>query len=58
MMSGGQFYEKSPEEVVQCFDTIAENAQNLETDTSLDATRVKSTPTGGGKHHVKDNDDL
>ena len=28
MMSGGQFYEKSPEETVQCFDTIVENAQN------------------------------
>ena len=28
MMSGGQFYEKSLKEVVQCFDTIAENARN------------------------------
>ena len=26
MMSGGQFYEKSPKEVVQRFDTMAENA--------------------------------
>ena len=43
---------------MQCFDTIAENAQNWETNTSLDATRVHSTPTGGGKHHVKENDDL
>ena len=58
MMSGGQFYEKSPEEVVQCFDSIVENAWNWETNTSLDATRVHSMPTEGGKHHVKDNDDL
>ena len=58
MMSGGQFYEKSPEEAVQCVDTIAKNAWNWETNTSLDATRVHSTPTGGGKHHVKENDDL
>ena len=58
MMSGGQFYEKSLEEVVQYFDTIAENAWNWETNTSLDATRVHSTPTGGGKHHAKENDDL
>ena len=26
MMSGGQLHEKSPEEDVQCFDTIEENA--------------------------------
>ena len=58
MMSGGQFYEKSSEEVVQCFDTIVKNARNWKTNTSLDATRVHSTPTGGGKHHVKENDDL
>ena len=58
MISGGQFYEKIPEGVVQCFDTIAENAQNWETYTSLDATRVHSMPTEGGKHHVKENDDL
>ena len=38
---------------MQCFDTIAENAWNWETNTSLDAT-----PTGGGKHHVKETDDL
>ena len=48
MMSGGQFYEKSPKEAMQCFDTIAKNARNLETNTSLDAARVHSTPTGGG----------
>ena len=58
MMSGGQFYEKSPEEAVQCFDSIAENAQNWESNTSLDSTRVHSMPIGGGKHHVKENDDL
>ena len=58
MMSGGQFYEKSLEEVLQCFDTIAENAQNWETNISVDATRVHSIPSGGGKHHVKENDDL
>ena len=58
MMSGGQFYEKSPKEAMQCFDTIVENAWNWETNTYLDATRVKSTPTGGGKHNVKENDDL
>ena len=58
MMSGGQFYEKILEEVVQCFDIIAKNARNWETNTSLDATRVHSMPTGGGKHHVKKKDDL
>ena len=58
MMSGGQLYEKSPKENVQCFDTLAENAWNWEINTSLDATRVHSTPIVGGKHHVKENDDL
>ena len=43
---------------MQCFDTIVENARNWETNTSLDATRVHSTPTRGGKHHLKENDDL
>ena len=57
MISGGQFYEKILEEAMQCLDTIAENAWNWETNTSLYATRVHSTPTGGGKHHVKENDD-
>ena len=40
------------------FDIIAENARNWETNTSLDSTRVHSTPTRGGKYHVKENDDL
>ena len=43
---------------MQCFDIIAENSRNWETNTSFDATRVHSTPTRGGKHHVKENDDL
>ena len=58
MMSGGQFYEKSLEEAMQCFDTIEENARNWETSTALDAIRVHSTPIRGGKHHVKENDEL
>ena len=58
MMSRGKFYEKSPKEAMQCFDTITENVGNWETNTSLDAAKVHSTPTGGGKHHVKENDDL
>ena len=42
----------------QFFDTIAENAQTWETNTSLDIVKVYSTPTGGEIHHLRENDDL
>ena len=58
MVCVGEFYEKRTREVVQCFDTIAENAQTWETNTSLDTTKVHSTPTGGGIHHLRENDNL
>ena len=58
MMCAGEFYEKSDREVVQFFDTIAENARTWETNTSLDTTKVNCTPTGGGIHHLRENDDL
>ena len=53
-----EFYEKNAREAVQIFDTIAENAQTWETNTSLDTAKVHSTPTGGGIHHLRENDDL
>ena len=58
MMYAGEFYEKSAREAVQFFDTIAEKARTWETNTSLDTAKVHSTPTGGGIHHLRDNDDL
>ena len=57
-MCVGEFYEKSAREAVQFFDTIAENARTWENNTSLDPTKVHSTPTGGGIHHLRENDDL
>ena len=58
LMCAGEFYEKSAREVIQFFDTIAENARTWETHTSLDTAKVHSTPTGGGIHHLRENDDL
>ena len=58
MMCAGEFYEKSTREAVQFFDIIAENARIWETNTSLDTTKVHSTPTGRGIHHLRENDDL
>ena len=58
MMCAGEFYEKSAREAIQFFDTIAENARTWETNTSLDTAKVHSTPTGGGIHHLRENDDL
>ena len=58
MMCAGEFYEKSIREAVQFFDTIAENSRTWETNTSLDTAKVHSTPTGGGIHHLRENDDL
>ena len=58
MMCAGEFYEKSVREAVQFFDTIVENARNWETNTSLDTAKVHSTPTRGGIHHLRENDDL
>ena len=57
-MCEGEFYEKSAREAMQFFDTIVENARTWETNTSIDTAKVHSTPTGGGIHHVRDNDDL
>ena len=58
MMRAGEFYEKSAREGVQFFDTIAKNARTWETNTSLDTSKVHSTPKGGGIHHLRENDDL
>ena len=57
-MCAGEFYEKSAREVMQFFNTIAENARTWETNTSLDTSKVHITPTGGGIHHLRENDDL
>ena len=58
MMCSGEFYEKSAREAIQLFDTIAENDQTWETHTSEDTAKVHSTLTGGGIHHLRENDDL
>ena len=58
MMCAGEFYEKSAREAIQFFDTIAENARTWETNTSVDTAKVHSTPTGGGIHHLRENDDF
>ena len=58
LMCAGEFYEKSAREAIQFFDTIAENARTWETNTSLDIAKVHNTPTGGGIHHLRENDDL
>ena len=58
MMYAGEFYEKSAREAIQFFDTIAENARTWETNTILDTTKVHSTPTGGGIHHLRESGDL
>ena len=58
MMCAGEFYEKSAREAIQLFDTIAENARTWETNTFVNTAKVHSTPTGGGIHHLRENDDL
>ena len=58
MMCVREFYEKSAKETMQFFDTITKNARTWETNTSLDTAKVHSTPTGGGIHHLRENDDL
>ena len=58
MMCVGEFYEKSAREPIPLFDTIAENARTWETNTSVNIAKVHSTPTGGGIHHLRENDDL
>ena len=57
-MCAGEFYEKSAREAVQFFDTIEENARAWETNTSLATAKVHSTPTRGGIHHLRGNDNL
>ena len=57
-MCAREFYEKSAREAIQFFDTIAENARTWETYTSVDTAKVHNTPTEGGLHHLRENDDL
>ena len=57
-MCVGEFYEKSAREAVQFFDAIAENARTCETNASLDTAKVHNTPTQGGIHHLREDDDL
>ena len=57
-MCAREIYEKRAKEEVQFFGTIAKNARTWETNTSLDTAKVHSTPTGGGIHHLSENDDL
>ena len=58
MMCAGELYEKSAREAIQFFDTIEENARTWETNTFVDTAKVHSTRTGGGIHHLRENDDL
>ena len=58
MMCAGEFYEKSAREVIQLFETIAENARTWDTNTSIDTAKVHSTSGGGGIHHLRENDEL
>ena len=58
MMFAGEFYEKRAREAVKYLDAIAENARTWETNTSLDTDKVHGIPTGGGIHHLRENDDL
>ena len=58
MMCAGEFYEKSAREAIQLFDTIAEKARTWETNTSVDIAKVHSISTGGGLHHLRENDEL
>ena len=58
MMCAGEFYEKSAREVIQLFDTIAENARTWETNTAVDTDKVHSTSTRGGIHHLRENYEL
>ena len=58
MMCAGEFYEKSAREAIQFFDTIVKKSRTWETNTSVDTAKVHSTPTGGGIHHLRENDDL
>ena len=53
MMSAGEFYEKSARKAIQFFDTIAENARTWENNTSVETTKVLTTPTGGRIHHLR-----
>ena len=58
MMCAGEFYEKRAREAVQFFDTTVKNARTWVTNTSLDISKVHTTPTGGGMHHLRENDDM
>ncbi|MBE2321308.1 retrotransposon gag domain-containing protein, partial [Solirubrobacter sp. CPCC 204708] len=58
MMSGGELFEKSPEQAIPYFDRLSESARNWEVNTTPDVVKRGSTPSSGGKFQLKEQDDL
>ena len=59
LMSNGTFEDKDPNEAMDYLKFLAENAQNWDTiGTCEPPTKTHSTPSGGGIHHLKENDEL
>jgi hypothetical protein len=60
MMCNGAFLNKDPNEAWQYFDQLAENAQSWDPSApSENSSKTKpSTTSGGGRHHLGEEDDL
>lgn len=58
MMCNGEFMNKDPDEAFDYFDLLAENAQSWDTTDTLDRSKPSTNPSGGGKYHLREDDDL
>uniref|UniRef100_A0A2N9HUD7 Retrovirus-related Pol polyprotein from transposon TNT 1-94-like beta-barrel domain-containing protein n=1 Tax=Fagus sylvatica TaxID=28930 RepID=A0A2N9HUD7_FAGSY len=60
MMCNGAFFNKDPNEAWQYFDQLAENAQSWDPSApSENSSKTKpSTTSSGGRHHLREEDDL
>jgi hypothetical protein len=60
MMCNGAFLNKDPNEAWQYFDQLAENAQSWDPSApSKNSSKTKpSTTSSGGRHHLREEDDL
>ena len=59
MMCNGEFKDKSPKDVLDYLDYIAENAQHWDTIGSYEpSSKPQSSLSGGGMYNIRENHDL
>ena len=58
MMCNREFLSKDHDEAFDYFDLLAKNAQSWYTTNTSNRSRASTNPSGGGKYHLREDDDL